>query len=131
MAQAGELEEVLGRVLIALDPDRDPRRRTAGQLLRDVCEALPTNLLSEWMQPLDFIARAIKRRNHSVHSSVVVGSVWRDYATGDGGEWIPVVTTMNGEDYDGNDLRGDLALQQEATITAANLLEHLQVGITG
>jgi hypothetical protein len=38
------------------------------------------------------------------------------------GEWIPVISLMNGEPYDESDLRRDLSLLQEATMAAVRLL---------
>jgi hypothetical protein len=130
MAQAAELEAALGEVIVGLNPSSDPRRRTAGRLLREVREALPADLAADWEEPLHFISGAINRRNHSVHQTVRIGSVWRDYATGDGGEWVPVVSTMGQEDYGEMELLDDLTLQQRATVTAVDLLQTVRARAT-
>ena len=77
-----------------------------------------------WSDALDLIKRAIDCRNRAVHGSVEIGSVWRDYQTG-GGEWVSVISLMGGEMYDEEDLLRDVALQQQATITAVRVLYSL------
>jgi hypothetical protein len=121
MAQGAETEAALGRVLSVLDPSTDGATRTAGQLLTVLRQRLPSDLRSQWDSALDTIGSAIKSRNRVVHADVSVGSSWAPYATG-GGEYVPVISLMGGEDYSEAELRRDLVLQQEATILAVRVL---------
>lgn len=125
MAQCAETEAVLGLIVKRLDPSADIERRMAGQLLKDVRRLLLAHYDASWEEHLLVVDRAIKRRNHAVHSSVTIGSSWAPYVTG-GGEWVPVISLMGGREYDEMDLRRDLALQQEATITAVRLFHSIQ-----
>lgn len=71
---------------------------------------------SHWSAGLDLIYGAIKRRNEAVHRPVEVASSWVPYSTGDGGDWVPVITLMCDQEYDEQNLRRDLALQHRATL---------------
>ncbi|GAA4219473.1 hypothetical protein GCM10023075_03590 [Streptosporangium album] len=126
IAQAAEVEDVLGAILDHLDPSTVRRRRTAGQRLREIEARLSAGDRDAWADTLDLLDHAIKARNHAAHNTVDIGSVWRDYATGDGGEWVPVVSTMGDELYDKQDLQRDLALQQEVTVEAVRLLHYVR-----
>ena len=124
MAQAAETEAVLGKILRCLDPEK----RTnvpSGVLLRGIRSLLSDQQTSDWAARLAMIEDAIERRNRVVHDPVVVGSSWAPYATG-GGEWVAVISFMGDEMYDDHDLRGDLALQQEATCEAVRVLRALE-----
>jgi hypothetical protein len=121
MAQGAETEAALGQVLGVLDPSTSAPTRTAGQLLNVLRKRLPPDLRSQWDSALNDIERAIKSRNRVVHADVRIGSSWVSYATG-GGEYVPVIGLMGGDDYSEADLRGDLLLQQEATVLAVRLL---------
>lgn len=125
MAQGAETEAVLGQIVLELDPDTELTRQTAGQLLRLLRRLLPSAVRSHWDAALTDIDRAIKCRNRVVHADVTIGSTWVPYATG-GGEFVPVISLMKGDDYDETDLRRDLVLQQEATIAAVRMLLALQ-----
>ncbi|MGH3887988.1 MAG: hypothetical protein ACRDSZ_15755 [Pseudonocardiaceae bacterium] len=125
MAQCAETEAVLRLIGKRLDPPADMERRMAGQLLKDVRRLLSAHSDARWEEYLLAVDRAIKRRNHAVHSSVTIGSSWAPYVTG-GGEWVPVISLMGGGEYDEMDLRRDLALQQEATIAAVRLFYSIQ-----
>lgn len=125
MAQAAETEAVLGMILLALDPNQRIDR-PGGHLLRSVRQRLSAQAKSAWPHSLDLIDKAIKRRNRVVHDSVQIGSTWLPYRTGDGGEWVPVISLMGGNECDENDLREDLALQQQATCEAVRILYALR-----
>lgn len=120
MAQGAETEAVLGLIVKRLDPAADIERRTAGQLLQDIRRLLSARSDARWDENLRTVDRAIKRRNHAVHSQMEIGSPWAPYVTG-GGEWVPVISLMRDKEYDEIDLGRDLALQQEATIAAVRL----------
>ncbi|MEU9381300.1 hypothetical protein AB0D38_10005 [Streptomyces sp. NPDC048279] len=75
---------------------------------------------------LDLIEAAARRRNRVVHDSPMIGRVWREYATG-GGQWVHVVTMLGDDECDSGSLVGDLALQQDATAAAVELLNCLTV----
>ncbi|WBB73492.1 hypothetical protein O7602_28130 [Micromonospora sp. WMMD1128] len=124
MAQAAETETVLGMILVRLDPGQNVAR-PAGQLLRSIRQRLDEQRRLHWSTSLDLIYDAIKCRNKAVHRPVEVGSSWLPYSTGDGGEWVPVITLMCGQEYDVQDLRRDLALQHRATAEAVRLLRSL------
>jgi hypothetical protein len=116
------VEAALGQILRTLNPSVEVARRTAGQLARDVRRKLG-DYEYMWEAELLTIEEAIRRRNHAVHTVVTIGSVYREYATGDGGDWIPVIGLMGSDLYDESDLLEDLALQQEATACAVRLLQ--------
>lgn len=118
MAQCCEMESVLGLIVKHLDASVDIKRKTIGQLLNKIQKLLLARSDEKWKESLQIIGRAINRRNHAVHCSVTIGSSWAPYATG-GGEWAPVISLVGIEEYDEIDLRHDLALQQDATISAA------------
>ncbi|MBV9140949.1 MAG: hypothetical protein JO115_08515 [Pseudonocardiales bacterium] len=121
MVQNAETEAVLGLIVKRLDPAAvGIEQRTAGQLLKDIRRLLSARSDARWDENLRTVDRAIKRRNDAVHSSVEIGSSWAPYVTG-GGEWVPVISLMRGEEYNEINLRADLALQQEATIAAVRL----------
>ncbi|MEU6354810.1 hypothetical protein ABZ896_36760 [Streptomyces sp. NPDC047072] len=124
MAQASETETVLGMILGRLVPSARTEK-PAGALLRDVRTQLSSQTGAAWADALDLIDKAIKRRNHVVHNAVVIGSSWREYATGDGGDWIPVISFMGDEEYSETELLDDLTLQHEATAAAVRVLHSL------
>ncbi|WP_016697850.1 hypothetical protein [Actinoalloteichus spitiensis] len=121
MVQASETEAVLGMILRHLDPSATPQGRTMGRLLNDVTRHLGDNANARWSYELGTIGQAVERRNRAVHERVDVGSVWRDYATG-GGEWVSVISFLGGEEHSESDLIENLALQQEATSAAVDVL---------
>jgi hypothetical protein len=125
MTQSVETEVVLGLIVKRLDPTANIERRTTGQLLQNIRRLLSARGNTRWDENLLTVDHAIKRRNHAVHSSVEIGSSWAPYATG-GGEWVPVISLMEGEECDEVDFRRDLALQQEATIAAVRLYHSLE-----
>jgi hypothetical protein len=127
MAQGAEVEAVLGALVRRLSPHARIEGRTAGRLARDARSLLSGDDARRYSSELRAIDQAISRRNHAVHSPVMIGSTWRDYATG-GGEWVPVISMMEAGDYDEADLLRDLALQHEATITAVRLLRAFSDG---
>jgi hypothetical protein len=127
MAQGAETEHVLGKIVRHFDPSASIERRWAGRLLKDVRARLSSNGEGAWEEELSLIGRAIDRRNHAVHSTVIIGSSWTPYATG-GGEWTPVISLMKDGEYDECDLRGDLALQREGTAAAVHILHCLSHG---
>lgn len=124
MAQAAETEAVLGMILVRLDPGQNVAR-PAGQLLLSIRQRLDEHRRSHWSAGLHLIYDAIKRRNEAVHRPVEVGSSWAPYSTGDGGEWVPVITLMCDQEYDEQNLRRDLALQHRATCEAVRLFRSL------
>jgi hypothetical protein len=97
----------------------------AGQLLHSVRQRLSDQQRSDWSRGLTVIENAMKSRNHAVHQSVEVGSSWAPHATGWGGDWIPVITLMGGEEYGESNLLKDLGLQQQATCEAVRILRAL------
>jgi hypothetical protein len=125
MAQCAETEAILGQVLDVLDHSAVRDNRTAGQLLNMVEQRLPADLQPRWAPALADIREAIRSRNRVVHADVSIGSSWAPYATG-GGEYVPVISMMGADAYDGSDLLRDLVLQQESTVLAARLLLAVQ-----
>jgi hypothetical protein len=121
MAQGAETDAVLGQILSTLDPSKAWDTRPAGQLLKDLRDRLPAELGPQWDAALNEISRAIKSRNRAVHADVIIGSTWVPHGTG-GEEDVPVITLLGGDDYSAAELRGDLVLQQEATVLAVRLL---------
>lgn len=128
MVQAAETEGVLGQVLLELNPDANPSRLMAHKVLVEVWGHLSPSDRRRWSAHMTVIRRAQKKRNKVVHERVTIGSVWRDYATGDGGEWVPVISFLGDTDYAEHDLRRDLALQQAATVLALEILHSLKCG---
>ncbi|MEH0934030.1 hypothetical protein [Micromonospora psammae] len=126
MAQAAETEAVLGMILVRLDSGQNVAR-PVGQLLLSIRQKLDDQRRSTWSDSLDLMYDAIKRRNEAVHRPVEVGSSWAPYSTGDGGDWIPVITLMCDQEYDEQRLRRDLALQLRATREAVRLLRCLDL----
>jgi len=122
LGQAGELESILGEILVTIDPQANIGGRTAGQLLSEVKK----HLGDEWTRELELLRDAIKVRNYITHNRIEIGSVWRDYATGDGGEWVPVVSTVGGDLYDESNLKRDLEIMQVATWEAVAILHALK-----
>jgi hypothetical protein len=123
MVQAAETEAVLGIILSRLDPTAR-RDRTSGELLQKIRNTIDGHCDTEWPAALDLIGRAIKRRNRAVHDSPAIGRTWRPYATG-GGEWVHVTTMLGEEECDVSTCLRDLALQQEATVAAVEVLHCL------
>jgi hypothetical protein len=125
IVQAAETEAVLGHILRTLDVSAN-RARPAGPLLTVVMKQLDVQTLNRWSRQFEVIDAAIKRRNRIVHDTVQVGYSWREYATGDGGEHVPVISLLGAEDTDEWDLRNDLHLQQRATQAAIEVLHYLR-----
>ncbi|TCO49676.1 hypothetical protein EV192_11442 [Actinocrispum wychmicini] len=125
MVQAAETEAVLGRILCKLDTQASPGKMMAGVLLKKIWEKLSDPNKITWQSHVCQIRKAQKRRNHVVHNRVDTGYGWVEYATGDGGEWIPFITTMGDELCDGRELSHDLALQQSSTVLAIEILHGL------
>ncbi|MGW2307916.1 hypothetical protein [Actinomadura luteofluorescens] len=125
MAQGTETESVLREIVKHLDPNLNIEKSTAGRLIKDIRRLLSDDDESFWEYELRLIEKAVDRRNHAVHSEVVIGSSWRDYATG-GGEWVPVISLLGNEEYDEVDLRKDFALQRHATQAAVEILVDLK-----
>ncbi|WP_326718994.1 MULTISPECIES: hypothetical protein [unclassified Streptomyces] len=125
MVQAAETEAVLGIILSRLDPAAR-RDRPSGQLLQAIRGTIGGHCDTEWPPALDVIEQAIKRRNRAVHDSPAIGRTWRAYATG-GGEWVHVTTMLGEEECDISTLLKDLALQQDATAAAVEVLHCLTV----
>jgi hypothetical protein len=121
MAQGAEIEAAIGALVKRLSPDARIDGRTAGWLLKEVKRLLSAHHVHTYSNELRIIGTAINRRNHAVHSPVIIGFSWRDYSTG-GGEWVPVISLMNDATYDEADLLHDLALQQQGTTAAVHLL---------
>jgi len=126
IVQAAETEAVLAEILRILDPSATNRTRTAGQLIAEIKKRLDAHTLGRWSWALCAITEAIERRNRIVHDTVQIGYSWRDYATGDGGEHVPVISLLGTKDMDEVDLRNDLERQQEATESAIKILHFLQ-----
>lgn len=125
VVQAAETEAVLGMILSRLDPAArtdQPARRLVHRIRQKIEGFCDT----EWPPALDLIDAAAKRRNRVVHDSPTIGRVWRDYSTG-GGEWVHVVTMLGDDDCDTGTLVRDLALQQDATAAAVEILNCLTV----
>ncbi|WP_326557132.1 hypothetical protein [Micromonospora sp. NBC_01796] len=85
MAQGAETEAALGAIARHLDPLTDLKKATGGQLAQMIRRRLARESVGDWTETLDLIDLAVTRRNHAVHTTVQIGSVWREYATGDGG----------------------------------------------
>lgn len=128
IVQAAETEAVLGEILNELDPSAK-RARPAGMLLAAVRQRLDAQTSNEWAEDLDCIGTAIKRRNLLVHNTVAIDYVWNEYATGDGGEHIPVLSRLGHEMYDEEDLRKDIELQRDVTQRAVKLLHYVAHGV--
>lgn len=124
VVQAAETEAVLGRILRKVDPQAKPGKKMAGGLLKEIYEKLPGPDKIAWLSHVRQIVRAQWWRNLAVHHTVETGYTWADHATG-GGEWVPVVTAMDGELCTERELRGDLALQQTSTVLAIEMLHGL------
>ncbi|MFF0017982.1 hypothetical protein [Streptomyces sp. NPDC005374] len=125
VVQAAETETVLGMILSRLDPAARTNR-PAGELLKAIEQKIGGSCDTEWPPAIALIDTAVKRRNRIVHDSPTIGRVWREYATG-GGEWAHVLTQLGDAEYDASALVGDLALQQDATAAAVELLNCLTV----
>jgi len=124
IVQAAETEAVLAEILRFLGAS--PDRLTAGQLLGAIEERLDSHTLGDWSWELDIIGQATERRNRLVHDTVAIGYSWREYATGDGGEHVPVISLLGTEDVDEVDLQKCLALQRRSTHYAIEILHHLK-----
>jgi hypothetical protein len=122
-AQAAETEDALGRILQSLETSANVER-SAGALLHDVRKSLRKRGGSQYDQDLKIVDAAIEKRNRAVHQSVTIGSTSFDYATG-GGEFVPVISLMGGDEYGEVELREDLALQHQATAAAVTVLRAL------
>jgi hypothetical protein len=125
IVQAAETEAVLGEILSTLDASAN-LARPAGPLLDAVRKQLDVQTLDRWSRQFEVIDAAIKRRNRIVHDTVRIGYSWCEYATGDGGEHVPVISLLGAEDTDECDLRNDLHLQQRATRSAIEVLHYLK-----
>lgn len=121
VAQAAETEDVLGRILRVLD-STVRLDRPAGVLFRAIKAQLTNEECFRHANDLQILADAIKSRNRAVHSSVTIGSSWRDYAAG-GGEWVPVISFLGDELCDESNLLRDLADQQQATMAAVRIFK--------
>ncbi|TDD28300.1 hypothetical protein E1287_32970 [Actinomadura sp. KC06] len=119
LGQAAELESALGEIIRTLDPSAKLDKQTAGQRLRWVEKLVD---IDDWAWELEAIEKAVKTRNRLAHNEIQIGSVWRDYATGDGGEFVPVISLLGQVDYDESDLLSDLSLMQHATLMAIEIL---------
>ncbi|WP_410648707.1 hypothetical protein [Amycolatopsis sp. cmx-4-54] len=138
MVQAAETEAVLGEVLLHLDPEAKPGKMMAGSLFNAVWDALLDSDRHYWEYELYWIRQAQKLRNRAVHHRPVVGFSWRDYSSGAGGEWVPVISFLGYEAkkpgeksaipkiYNEQDLLGDLAEQQTAMAFAIEILHRLK-----
>ena len=125
IVQAAETEAALGAILRLLDPS-DDRGRPAGALLAAVKNRLDAHTRDRWSCALDTIEAAIRRRNRIAHDTVHIGYSWREYATGDGGEHVPVTSLLGSDLCDEADLRNDLNRQREATECAVEILHYLE-----
>ncbi|MBT2369942.1 hypothetical protein J7E88_32905 [Streptomyces sp. ISL-10] len=125
VVQAAETEAVLGMILSRLDLAARTDQ-PAGRLLQNIRQKIGGFCDTECPPALDHIDAAVKRRNRVVHDSPVIGRVWREYATG-GGECVHVLTELGDDECDTTSLVGDLALQQDATAAAVELLNCLTV----
>ncbi|MEU9601735.1 hypothetical protein AB0E06_33630 [Streptomyces sp. NPDC048109] len=125
VVQAAETEAVLGMILSRLEPTARIDQ-PARWLVQNIRQKIDGFCDTEWPPALDLIEAAAKRRNRVVHDSPTIGRVWREHATG-GGEWVHVVTMLGDDDCDSGTLVGDLALQQDATAAAVELLNCLTV----
>lgn len=124
IVQAAETEAVLAEILRLLDPS-DDRVRTAGALIAAVRRRLDAPAIDRWSWALAIIHKANECRNRIVHDTVQVGYSWREYATGDGGEHVPVIVVLGTNMYE-RDLRINLELQREATESAIEILHFLK-----
>jgi hypothetical protein len=128
IVQAAETEAVLAEILRLLDSSAS-RKGPAGNLMKAVRKRLDAHTLGRWSWALDTIDEAIKRRNKIVHYTVQIGYSWREYATGGGGEHVPVISYLSNEDRDECDereLEGVLELQRRATESAIEVLHFLK-----
>jgi hypothetical protein len=126
IVQASWTEAVLGQILRHLLPSANIEGHTAGQLLAKVRRAL-ANLPAIGCNTLDLIDKAIKRRNRAVHDTVTIGYSWAPFSgSGGDGDWVPVISLLGSEECSEADLRSGLALQQEATVAAVQLLIALE-----
>ncbi|SHH32987.1 hypothetical protein [Streptomyces sp. 3214.6] len=125
VVQAAETEAVLGMILSRLNPTARTDQ-PAGRLLLHIRQRIDGFCDTEWPPALDLIDAAVRRRNRVVHDSPTIGRVWREYATGSG-EWVHVLTQLGDDECNTNSLVGDLALQQDATAAAVELLNSLSV----
>jgi hypothetical protein len=125
VVQAAETEAVLGMILSRLAPNARADQ-PAGLLLQNIRRKIDGFCDTEWSPALDLIYAAVKRRNRVVHDTPTIGRVWREYATG-GGEWVHVLTQLGDDECDTNGLVSDLALQQDATAAAVELLNCLTI----
>ncbi|MEU8632552.1 hypothetical protein AB0C38_10315 [Amycolatopsis sp. NPDC048633] len=126
MAQAAEVEAVLGVMVRMLDPNAKVDI-AAGLLLNKLRKLLiPLDFLHEYHDAdLDDIARAIKARNKAVHGTARVGYSWVDYQTG-GGEWMQVISLVGDQDWSELELRWCLSMQQRAAFDAVYLMDQLR-----
>ncbi|QFG22914.1 hypothetical protein [Actinomadura sp. WMMB 499] len=121
MAQGTETESVLREIVKCLESNLNIEKSTARRLTKDIRRLLSGDDEAFWEYELCLIEEAIDRRNHAVHSEVVIGSSWEDYTTG-GGEWVPVIGLLGKEQYDEVDLQKDFTLQWHATQAAVAIL---------
>lgn len=115
LSQASETEAVLAQVLGVLDPAAN-RVRPAGVLLKSVKAELSEELQAEVAGSVQLLETAISRRNRLAHDTIEIGSSWQQ------GQYVPVIALLGADEVSEADLRGELALQQEATRAAVVLL---------
>ncbi|MBB5908266.1 hypothetical protein [Actinoalloteichus hymeniacidonis] len=124
MVQSSETEAVLGMILRKIKPG-GKIDRPAGSIFNDITKNMGAGDIQLWKFEISCIGNAIELRNRAVHDRVRVASVWRDYATEDGGEWVPVLSFLGADLQDEVDLIGNLKVQQLATISAVRILRGL------
>ncbi len=115
LSQASEMEAVLVQVLGILDPAAN-RARPAGALLKSVKAGLSEELQGDFAGSVQLLETAIARRNRLAHDIIEIGSSWQQE------QYVPVIAHLGAEEVREADLRGELALQQEATRSAVVLL---------
>ena len=126
LCQGSEMEDALREVVSRLDPSINIRGIRADVLVTQIRIKASAELIADWTQRLELIDSAIDRCDHAAHHPLRVGSVWMDYATGDGGEFVPVISyTDDGEEYGEQEYEQDLVLEQEATLAAVEMLQDL------
>lgn len=114
-SQASEVEAAVKELLGLLRPELTDVRM-AGRILGAVKEGLSAELGEEHAERLRLIDRAITRRNRLVHDTIEIG--WSQQY----GEHIPVIELLGGAEVSESSLREDIAIQQQATRAAVELL---------
>lgn len=120
MVQGTETEAVLKQLVDALNIEMKGSP-TGGKLANALRSTLADHPEANCNAQLEVIDKAVRRRNRSVHDTADVAITWRNYTTGDGGDWIEVDSTLGDISWSENDLRKDLALQQEGTVAALEI----------